>query len=132
MKYFTLTASSIFALTLSACATDKTMFYKDGQPVHVLSCSGPTFTGCMEKASNICQSAGYDILDRASVRQSGFISASEHKELIVACRKTPAAIVIQTPTVAPVNVDNKAEQATKSATTDTNTTTQPAPSPSNK
>ena len=124
MKYFTLTATSILALTLSACASDKTMFYKDGQSVHVLTCSGPTFTGCLEKASNICQSAGYDILDRASVRQSGLISASEHKELIVACRKTPAVAIESNP-VAPVNVENKTDNSanpTPSSATPTNST----------
>lgn len=104
MKYLTYSYTAFMALTLSACATDKTMFYKDGQSVHVLSCSGPTFTGCLEKASNICQSAGYDILDRASVRQSGLISSSEHKELIVACRKIPAVTINPNP-VAPVNVE---------------------------
>lgn len=88
MRNLIMISISVMALNLGACTTDKTMFYKDGQRVSVLSCSGPTFTTCMEKASNICQSAGYEILDRTSVRQSGFISSTEHKELIVACRKT--------------------------------------------
>jgi hypothetical protein len=108
MNYLTITSSAILALTLTACATDKTMFYKDGQVVHVLSCSGPTFTGCMEKASKICQSSGYDILDRASVRQSGFVSATEIKELVIACRKTPGA-ASNPITVAPVSVESKRE-----------------------
>jgi len=104
MKYpFVIPA--LLSLLIAGCATDKTMFYKDGQQVHVLSCSGPTFTGCLEKASNICQSAGYDVLDRASVRQSGIISATEHKELIVACRTKNQGVVLAPSAVAPMNVE---------------------------
>ena len=104
MKYpFAIPA--LLTLLIAGCATDKTMFYKDGQQVHVLSCSGPTFTGCLEKASNICQSGGYDVLDRSSVRQSGIISATEHKELIVACRTKTQGVVLAPSPVAPVNVE---------------------------
>ena len=99
------TIPALLALLIAGCASDKTMFYKDGQQVHVLSCSGPTFTGCLEKASNICQSAGYDVLDRSSVRQSGIISATEYKELIVACRTKAQGVVLAPSPVAPVNVE---------------------------
>jgi hypothetical protein len=96
------------SLLLSACATDKTMFYKDGQQVQVLTCTGPTFTGCLEKASNICQSNGYDILDRVSVRQSGILSSTDHKEIVIVCKiKVPAHSVSPT-TVTPVTTDSPA------------------------
>lgn len=104
MKYC-LTLPALLTLLIVGCATDKTMFYKDGQQVHVLSCSGPTFTGCLEKASNICQSAGYDVVDRSSVRQSGIISSTEYKELIVACRTKATGAVLAPSPVAPVNVE---------------------------
>jgi len=116
MKH-SLTLTALLALLISGCATDKTMFYKDGQQVHVLSCSGPTFTGCLEKASNICQSAGYDVLDRASVRQSGIISATEYKELIVACRTKAQGVVLAPSPVAPVNVES-GKSDVKTPTTD--------------
>ena len=93
------------ALILSACATDKTMFYKDGQQVHVLSCSGPTFTGCLEKASNICQANGYDILDRVSVRQSGVLSSSEHKEIVIVCKAKAPVTNVTPAVVAPVSAE---------------------------
>lgn len=100
-----LALTALLTLLITGCATDRTMFYKDGQQVQVLSCSGPTFTGCLEKASNICQSGGYDVLDRSSVRQSGIISATEHKELIVACRTKTQGVVLAPRPVAPVNVE---------------------------
>lgn len=96
------------ALLMSACATDKTMFYKDGQQVQVLSCSGPTFTGCLEKASNICQTNGYEILDRVSVRQSGVFSSSDHKEIVIVCKAKAPATTVSPATVAPVNVESPA------------------------
>jgi len=90
-------------LLLSGCATDKTMFYKDGQQVHVLTCNGPTFTGCLEKASNICQANGYDILDRVSVRQSGMLSSTDHKEIVIVCKaKAPNNLITPT-SVVPVS-----------------------------
>jgi hypothetical protein len=93
------------SLLLSACATDKTMFYKDGQQVQVLTCTGPTFTGCLEKASNICKENGYEILDRVSVRQSGMLSSTDHKEIVIACKvKAPVATITPNP-VAPVSTE---------------------------
>ena len=93
------------ALLMSACATDKTMFYKDGQQVQVLSCSGPTFTGCLEKASNICQANGYEILDRVSVRQSGVFSSTDHKEIVIVCKAKAPVATIAPAVVTPVNTE---------------------------
>jgi hypothetical protein len=93
-------------LFLSACATDKTMFYKDGQQVYVLTCNGPTFTGCLEKASNICQANGYDILDRVSVRQSGLISSTDHKEIVISCKTKVLPQSLNPTTVVPVTTDS--------------------------
>ncbi len=101
----TLSLIASSALLISACATDKTMFYKDGQQVHVLSCSGPTFTGCLEKASNICQANGYDILDRVSVRQSGMLSSTDHKEIVIVCKAKPAVTTVAPSPIAPVNAE---------------------------
>lgn len=92
-------------LFLSACATDKTMFYKDGQQVQVLTCTGPTFTGCLEKASKICQSNGYEILDRVSVRQSGMLSSADHKEIVIACKAKAPVTSISPNSVAPVTIE---------------------------
>ena len=94
------------ALLMSACATDKIMFYKDGQQVQVLSCSGPTFTGCLEKASNICQANGYEILDRVSVRQSGMFSSTDHKEIVIVCKAKAPATPLVPSTVAPVTTES--------------------------
>lgn len=112
---------ALMSMTIVGCASNKTMFYKDGQQVHVLSCSGPTFTGCLEKASQICQTAGYDILDRASVRQSGFISSSDYKELIVSCRTKPLETTTNTNTIAPVSAETK-QESTSSPTNNPATT----------
>jgi len=96
------------SLLLSACATDKIMFYKDGQQVQVLTCTGPTFTGCLEKASNICKENGYEILDRVSVRQSGILSSTDHKEMVITCKAKVPVTNLKPATVAPVNVESAA------------------------
>jgi len=106
MKRFISTAITLSAaLFITACATDKTMYYKDGQQVQVLSCSGPTFTGCLEKASNICQTNGYDILDRVSVRQSGMFSSTDHKEIVIVCKSKAPVTSVNPTTIAPVTTE---------------------------
>jgi hypothetical protein len=100
-------------IALSACASSSQTFAPDGRQAYVLNCSGlaRTWGACLEKAGDLCGSAGYDVLDRdgengfiasggssAAINgnrsafygsgSSGFLAGSTHgRSMLIACKK---------------------------------------------
>ena len=75
-------------LILSACSNIPTLYYKDGRQASVIYCEGNSWLGCMKQSSILCQQAGYDIIERNSYRESGLLSNSDKKEMLIICKST--------------------------------------------
>jgi hypothetical protein len=91
LSLFALLSLSIF---LSACASTKSFYYKDGTEVHVVQCTGSSWIGCFEKASLICKTSGYDVLERNAAKTSGFFNTTDNKELIIRCKPEAAPMIV--------------------------------------
>jgi hypothetical protein len=102
-KHLSLFALFSFSILLSACASTKSFYYKDGTEVHVVQCTGSSWTGCFENASLICKSNGYDILERNAAKTSGFFNTTDNKELIIRCKPEAAPVTTPAAALAPVN-----------------------------
>lgn len=79
-------------LILSACSNIPTLYYKDGRQASVIYCEGNSWMGCMKQSSILCQQAGYDIIERNSYRESGTLSNSDKKEMLIICKNTSESI----------------------------------------
>jgi len=67
------------ATSLSACTFSKEIYGPDGKPMHSIQCPGAaqSVAACYEKASQLCGTAGYDILGRnESSSPSSFATAT--------------------------------------------------------
>jgi hypothetical protein len=82
-KYLTV----LIAATLSACSSVPTMYYKDGRQATIIRCEGNSWLGCLKESSNICQDAGYEVIEKSSYRESGLLTNSEKKEMLIICNK---------------------------------------------
>ena len=89
------------AVLLQACASSKALHYKDGTEVHVVHCSGPSWVGCLEQASMICKSSGYDVVEKSTAKSSGFFSSTDNKELIIRCKSAPPTPAVTAPAANP-------------------------------
>ena len=56
------------AVLATGCATSKSITTETGQQGYHIACSVGGRGECLEKAGEICGSAGYDVLDRAKPR----------------------------------------------------------------
>lgn len=59
-------AAFAMVAALGGCATVRESYAPDGRKAYALNCSGMAmgWDTCLAKAGEICQSAGYDVLDR--------------------------------------------------------------------
>jgi hypothetical protein len=88
-----LIGSIVATLFLSACASvfssanSSQIFYKDGKIAYVASCKSANWGPCLERAGEICQGAGYTILEK----NNRWMSDGDAKEMVFACNGTPAS-----------------------------------------
>lgn len=99
-KLVLLTFSSLF---LYGCSSTQNFHYKDGRIVSLITCSGSSWTPCYRQAGLICESNGYEIIDRLSTRSNGILSSTEQKELIFICKTSATNL---STTSAPQNTTN--------------------------
>lgn len=93
----------IFPLFFYGCSSTQNFHYKDGRVVNLITCSGSSWTPCYRQAGLICESKGYEIIDRLSTRSSGILSSTEQKELIFICKTSATNL----PTIStPQNITN--------------------------
>ena len=89
-----------FALTIasiSGCATVKESYSADGRKAYTLNCSGTArgWDKCYAAAGELCQTKGYEILDRTSEDAGGIVGNSQgiygaktnERTMLVACKK---------------------------------------------
>ena len=83
------------ASLLAACATPNLfgstptgIYYKDGKPAYVASCSGSSWKSCLEQAGSTCLTAGYNVLEKNTNRSYG----EETREMVFACNGNSAAV----------------------------------------
>jgi hypothetical protein len=86
---------------LVACATVKETYAPDGRKAYTLNCSGLArgWDKCFKAAGDICQAAGYDVLDRISEDKSsasvggsngsfgGSAVKTNERSMVIACKK---------------------------------------------
>lgn len=81
---------------LSGCATQKTVYLPDGRSGHSINCSGSALSWdlCYQKAGELCQANGYDILAKEG-EQGSTISGTQYgvfggttmnRTLLIACK----------------------------------------------
>lgn len=76
---------------LAGCATATPIFTPDGRKGFAIDCSGGglTWAECMQKAGEICGSAGYDTFtqngDQSLVATNGFAAMSATRSMTIAC-----------------------------------------------
>lgn len=83
------------ATLLGGCASSNflnfgsptSIYYKDGKPAYVASCAGPSWKACLEQASNVCRTVGYNVLEKNATRSYG----DENREMVFACNGNPNA-----------------------------------------
>lgn len=81
--------SLLILLLVSACSSVPTMYYKDGRQATIIRCEGNSWLSCLKESSNICQQAGYEVIEKSSYRESGLFTNSEKKEMLIICNKKP-------------------------------------------
>lgn len=87
-----------FCVIASGCATQKEIYLPDGRQGHSINCSGGALSWelCYEKAGQVCQTSGYDIIAKdgeqgstVSGTQFGVFGTTTHnRTMVIACRKT--------------------------------------------
>lgn len=107
-KHSSLVLVSTLAALLYGCGSTQALHYKDGSEVHVVQCTGASWIGCLEKASKICKSNGYDVLERNTAKTSGFFNTTDNKELIIRCK---ANISPSAPSTTPNTSDQPTSQS---------------------
>jgi hypothetical protein len=86
----------LVAMLLAGCVQTKPIHLPDGRQGHSINCSGQDFSWnhCYEKAGEICQSRGYDIVNRESDQISS-VAATQYgalggtktsRTLLIACK----------------------------------------------
>jgi hypothetical protein len=77
MKTFVL----LVILAVTGCATTSKTYGPDGREAFVIDCSGLALTWgmCYEKAGDLCEAHGYEVLTEMS-------SHGVHKNLLIQCR----------------------------------------------
>lgn len=75
----------LLSVGLSACTYSRDMYLPDGSVGHSISCGGTlnSFSGCYQKAGELCGAGGYDIVDRNGEaipfsNSSGSIVGNQH------------------------------------------------------
>lgn len=64
------------------------VYYKDGRVVNFIKCEGESWAGCSVEAGKICQSNGYDVIEKNTIKETHFYGDKNIKELYFLC-KTP-------------------------------------------
>lgn len=87
-------ATNLFGLSslvvaLVGCSSTSSHFHSDGRLASVASCTGPSWVSCYERAGALCQSAGYETLEKHSTREVGFLGGTELKQIIFVCKNLP-------------------------------------------
>ncbi len=61
------TVLALFAIALTGCATVRPVTLADGSQGHAISCNGAaqSMGACIEKAGEICGTAGYSVLNQS-------------------------------------------------------------------
>lgn len=86
--------SLLIFIGLTACATSKPIYDKDGNQAHLINCSaaGLTWGNCYEKASQQCGSKGYTTIEKdtdeyaGAVGNSGGVFANKRNNRIMVIR----------------------------------------------
>ena len=85
------------AILMASCATVKESYAPDGRKAYALNCSGRArgWDKCYSAAGEICQTRGYDILEKSSESTAsigggsgGFYGAkTNERSMLIACKK---------------------------------------------
>lgn len=88
--------TTLATLLLVGCADSQPIFTASGQNGHSIDCSGEfnTWGDCYEKASELCKSRGYRVLEKMGDKESsitagkeGLFGSSTHtRNLIIQCK----------------------------------------------
>ena len=62
------------------------VFYKDGREVNFIKCEGDSWAGCLSDAGKICQSNGYDVIEKNSIKETHFYGDKNIKEFYFLCK----------------------------------------------
>lgn len=87
---------AVLTLALASCATQKTVYLPDGRQGYSIACSGAALTWemCYDKAGQICQIRGYDIVSKTD-EQGAVVSGSQwgvfggstyNRSIMIACK----------------------------------------------
>lgn len=76
-----------FAVTafLSGCATSTQITTQNGKPGHVIDCAGGSMSHCYQKASQLCGTKGYTVLDQNN-RPAGLFTSADMR-LVIECKQ---------------------------------------------
>jgi hypothetical protein len=81
---------ALFVLT--ACASSRQIYTNDGSVGHAINCSGTIrdWSMCYEKAGELCQSSGYEIISRNEstgyVVSDFYTGTTYGRQLVIQCR----------------------------------------------
>jgi hypothetical protein len=75
---------ALLGLLVTGCVTASPIYTPTGKPGHAIECSGTaqSWGQCYEKASELCGSSGYDIMDRAGDTAGAIV----RRTLVIACK----------------------------------------------
>lgn len=86
-------------MMLSACTTSKPIYTPSGSTGRAIDCSGiqHTWNSCFAKASEICWSRGYDVVERSdqqgiaggATRGGAVIGSTYYRTMIIQCKNPP-------------------------------------------
>jgi hypothetical protein len=84
-------------LALVSCASSSQTFGPDGRVAHAINCSGTlrSWAACFDRAGEICQAAGYDVIDRSDQRgalaavgsSGGFATTTFSRSMLISCKE---------------------------------------------
>lgn len=88
--------ATLLALALVGCATSSTTYLPDGRKGHAINCSGSAvpWSACQQKAGDLCQAKGYDIISVNGEQGATFVATSNfasggttsNKSMLIACK----------------------------------------------
>lgn len=86
----------VLTIGLASCATQKSIYLPDGRKGHSINCSGSALSWelCYEKAGQICQASGYEILEKdedegaaiSGTQWGVFGGTTNTRTMIIACK----------------------------------------------
>ena len=87
-------------LLLAGCVTTKEVYGPNGELATLINCSDLGWEACYEKASELCGTRGYDLIDRASktsggtvIANTGIVAVSSEAVMMIQCKKEPRPVM---------------------------------------